>query len=543
MRSGQPGVPTVEAWLADNMPEGSAVGIDASVHSVDDAETIAKALGAAKRELTLAPQPSNLVDAVWDERPPPPQGAARALPLDVTGVSATDKLTAVGADLASAKADALVLGSLDEVCWLFNVRGQDVPHCPVLQSFAIVHATEPVSATLFVDATKVPDEVRAVLTATGVILAPYAEAEPTVAALAAQGKKLMLDPKSVNYALRRAAGENAVLATSPLILRKACKNDAELDGMLEAHLTDGAALAHFYAWLQQTVSIEGKALSEVEIADKLAGFRAAQPGFLDLSFPTIAGVGPNGAIIHYNCMEADERMINKLDGSQLMLLDSGGQYAMGTTDVTRTFHLGTPTDWQRECFTRVLKGNIGLDTAVFPEGTPGMALDALARQALWQAGLDYLHGTGHGVGAALNVHEGPHSISPRWGNTCGLQVGMICSNEPGYYENGSFGIRIENLLIIREIETANTFNGKKYLGFEQLTHVPIQASLMEPSLLTAAEVAWIDSYHSRVWERVSPRLDADSAGMRWLQQATRPLVEHGLQGLPSAREPQAVATA
>jgi len=536
MRMNQPGVPTVEAWLASNLPNASAVGIDASVHSVDDAQKMSSALTSAQRELQLKPLPSpNLIDTVWYDRPPPPQNPARELPLAVAGVTAAEKLAAVGADLATHKANALVVGSLDEVCWLFNVRGGDVPHCPVLQAFALVHATEPVTATLFVEQAKLSAPVLEALAAAGVTPAPYEEAEPTVRSLAAQGQALMLDAKSCNYALRLAAGGRAVLQESPLILRKACKNELELEGMMEAHLTDGAALAHFFAWLRQTVVDEQTPLTEVEIAAKLASFRAASPAFLDLSFPTIAGVGANGAIIHYNCLETTPEQINTLDGSQLMLLDSGGQYESGTTDVTRTFHLGEPTSWQRECFTRVLKGNIGLDSVIFPEGTPGMAIDAFARQALWQAGLDYLHGTGHGVGAALNVHEGPHSISPRWGNTCGLKPGMICSNEPGYYENGAFGIRIENLLVVKVQPTPNTFNEKAYLGFEQLTHVPIQASLIEPALLTTAEVEWLDSYHARVWERVSPRLDAASDGARWLREATRPLAEQGLEGLPGAK--------
>jgi len=309
-----------------------------------------------------------------------------------------------------------------------------------------------------------------------------------------------------------------LLAPSPVILPKACKNDAELSGMLDAHLADGAALAHFFAWLRKAVVDEGAAPTEVDIATRLAAFRAAQPGFLDLSFPTIAGVGANGAIIHYNPSNAESPA--RLDGSQLMLLDSGGQYERGTTDVTRTFHLGEPSAWQRECFTRVLKGHIGLDSLTFPEGTPGMAIDAFARQSLWAAGLDYLHGTGHGVGAALNVHEGPHSISTRYGNVQGLKEGMICSNEPGYYENGAFGIRIENLLVVARRATPNAFNGKAYLGFDQLTHVPIQQSLIEPSLLTPAEVEWLDAYHQRVWERISPRLDEGSEAWEWLHQAT-----------------------
>lgn len=534
MRMNQPGVPTVEAWLASNLPNASAVGIDASVHSVDDAQKMSSALTSAQRELQLKPLPSpNLIDTVWHDRPPPPQNPARELPLAVAGVTAAEKLAAVGADLATHKANALVVGSLDEVCWLFNVRGQDVPHCPVLQAFAIVHATEPVTATLFVDKTKLPPSVSEALATARVSIAPYGDVSSTVRSLAAAGQTLCLDAKSVNYELRLAAGSRAMLQTSPIILEKACKNDAELAGMMEAHMIDGAAMAHFFAWLQQTIVVEQTPMSEIEICDQLAAFRAAQPGFLDLSFPTIAGVGANGAIIHYNCREADPQMVAQLDGTQMMLLDSGAQYEMGTTDVTRTFHLGAPTAWERECFTRVLKGNIGLDTCAFPEGTPGMAIDAFARQALWSAGLDYLHGTGHGVGAALNVHEGPHSISARYGNTCGLKPGMVCSNEPGYYEQGEFGIRIENLLVVRPRETAHAFNGKAYLGFEQLTHIPIQASLIEPSLLTPAEVEWLDSYHARVWSRVSPRLDPSSDGGRWLRAATRPLAEQGLKGLPT----------
>lgn len=541
MRQLQPGVPTIEAWLASNLPNASAVGIDASVHSVDDAQKLSGALEAANRQLALKPLPSpNLVDRVWHDRPAPPQGLARQLPLEIAGVSTLEKLAAVGKDLAAAGADAMVLGSLDEVCWLLNVRGEDVPHCPVLQSFALVHAAGAggagVTATLFVDEMKVAADVRAALAVAGVSLAPYAEAEPSVRSLAGAGKTLMLDPKSVNYGLRLAAGGRAVLTTSPLILRKACKNAEELAGMLTAHLHDGAAMAHFFAWLRRTVIDERTPLNERQIAARLAAFRAEQPGFLDLSFPTICGVGSNGAIIHYNCLVADPSKVNTFDGTQMILLDSGGQYATGTTDVTRTFHLGTPTPWQRECFTRVLKGNIGLDSLVFPEGTPGTAIDAFARQSLWSAGLDYLHGTGHGVGAALNVHEGPHSISTRYANVVPLQPGMISSNEPGYYEAGSFGIRIENLLIVREKQTAHKFNGRAYYGFEQLTHIPISTTCIEPSLLTAAEVAWLDGYHARVWERVSPLMDPSSEGARWLREVTRPLAEQGLQGLPSPRE-------
>jgi len=324
--------------------------------------------------------------------------------------------------------------------------------------------------------------------------------------------------------LRLAAGSNALLAPSPLLIPKACKNEAELAGMMEAHMQDGAALANFFAWLERTVIAEKTTVDELLISQQLRAFRSAQPGMMDLSFPSIVGVGSNGAIIHYNCELATTP--GTLDGSQMLLIDSGGQYTTGTTDVTRTVHLGTPTTWQRQCFTRVLKGHIGLDTATFPEGTPGPALDAFARRALWEVGLDYPHGTGHGVGAALNVHEGPMSISTKYANTVGLKEGMIVSNEPGFYEVGSFGVRIENLLVIKPKPTPHTFNDKLYLSFEQLTHVPIQASLIDSSLLTDAEVAWLDGYHERVWERISPRLDPASEGAAWLRKATRPLAEH-----------------
>jgi len=365
---------------------------------------------------------------------------------------------------------------------------------------------------------------------------PYEEVEAAVRGMAAEGRRLMFDPKLTNAALHEAAAGGALLRPSPLSLPKACKNSAELEGMQCAHLRDGAALANFFAWLTKHVQ-GGGALTEASLCRALQGFRAEQQGFLEPSFPTIAGSGPNGAIIHYSPEEAEREGADTatIDGSQMLLLDSGGQYDVGTTDVTRTLHLGKPSAWQRECFTRVLKGNIGLDTCVFPDKTPGPALDAFARAALWQAGLDYLHGTGHGVGAALNVHEGPMSISTRYHNTVGLRAGMVVSNEPGYYESGAFGIRIENLLVVRTRDAA--YAGKPFLGFEPLTHVPIQQSLIAPELLSPQEEAWLDDYHQRVWERVSPLLERGSDGWEWLHRATRPFAQR------PAEEGQPVAAA
>ena len=525
MREQQKGVPTLEAWLK-NLPDGAVVGIDPYVHSVKAAEGLKKAV--AERGLELKALPTNLVDHVWAERPGPPSGAARVMPLEVAGVGVPEKMAAVRRAAADAGADAYLACALDEVAWLLNLRGDDVPHCPVLQAYCLVEAD---GATLFVDAAKLPADAVAELSAMGVRHAPYDGVEAALRTLREAGGKAMFDPALANYGLYLAAEGAAVLAPSPVALPKATKNDAELAGMLDAHLRDGAALAKFYAWLRRTVVAEATPISEAQLSQRLRAFREAE-GAQDVSFPTIAGSGANGAIIHYNCEAvaafAGEDVTAIIDGTQMLLLDSGGQYATGTTDVTRTLHLGTPTPWQRECWTRVLKGHIALSSQIFPEGTPGVALDALARSALWQVGLDYLHGTGHGVGAALNVHEGPQSIRSQLtdASKVALQPGMILSNEPGYYEAGAFGIRIENLLVVRPRETPHAAahsNGKTFLGFEPLTHVPLQQSLLDHSLLTAAERGWIDAYHAQVWERVSPLLDEGCEGREWLREATQPL--------------------
>jgi len=582
MRSLQPNVPSLEEWLAANLPDKAVLGIDPNVHSVDEAKKLEDALRLANRGMSLKPLSVNPVDSVWanppagcSARPAPPGGKARALPLEVSGQSCEAKLASLAENVRAAGATAYLAGALDEVCWLFNLRGSDVPCCPVVQAYALVRVPSEQeaeeesgvgqtdsggvpTATLYLDETKlegVPG-LRETLRAAGVTSAPYDQIQADVKGLAASGEKLMLDSDKVNYALRLAAGAAAVTKPSPVTMPKACKNEAELSGMREAHREDGAALAQFFAWLTRMITSEGTSLTECEITAKLEGFRAGRRGFLDLSFPTICGVGKNGAIIHYNCNGSPATIAacatleavgaGGSGAPEMLLLDSGGQYATGTTDVTRTIHLGSPSLWQRECFTRVLKGNIALSTATFPEGTPGPALDAFARSALWSAGLDYLHGTGHGVGAALNVHEGPQSISTRYANTVGLKAGMICSNEPGYYEDGAFGIRIEHLLVVHQKDTPNAFNGKTFLGFDPLTMVPVQASLLEPALMTHAEVEWLDTYHQRVWEEISPRLSEDDEGYTWLAAATRPLSEQlrdlGIDlGVPPTRGDLAMA--
>ena len=339
--------------------------------------------------------------------------------------------------------------------------------------------------------------------------------------------KVWMDKSRANLALASVIPEKSLInAQNAVTPMKACKNDAELAGIRLAHIVDGAAMAEFMAWLEHTIVKEGRSVSEVEIDEKLTGCRAKQPGFLEVSFPTIAGVGSNGAIVHYRAQEGNELM-KYLDKENPILIDSGGQYTYGTTDVTRTWHFGKPTAEFVEMYTRVLKGNIGLDQMIFPENTPGFVLDVYARRWLWDAGKDYGHGTGHGVGAALNVHEGPMSISPRFANKEVLKKGMVVSNEPGYYEDGNYGIRIENLLEIQfakpEEETANgdekNSGEKKFLKFSKLTMIPIQMNLIDVGLMAKDELDWIDAYHEEVFAKVSPLLEEGSPAMAWLKKS------------------------
>ena len=390
MRDGQPGVPKLAAYLASELPEGAALGIDPFLHSLKEAEGIREALANAARSLKLVSlTDGNLVDRVWDAthtRPPPPDSPARALALEVAGVSREVKLAAAAAAAKDAKAVALLVCALDEVAWLFNLRAADVPCCPVLQAYAIVHAPPTavrrladappgadtsaggsVRATLFVDSSKLSSELISELSAAGVTVRDYEDTASAVESLRSSGGVIAFDPSLTNFALVGAAGDKGLEVTSPLALPKSIKNEAELAGMLEAHLTDGAALATFFGWLEQAVASGSlpTPFTEATLAATVDGFRGKQAGFLEVSFPTIAGTGPNGAVIHYNPQVA--RAPRTFDGTEMLLLDSGGQYACGTTDVTRTVHLGTPSEWQKECFTRVLKGNIGLDSTVFPE--------------------------------------------------------------------------------------------------------------------------------------------------------------------------------
>lgn len=541
MRAGNMGVPTTSEWLNSVLAPGCRIGIDPFLFSADAAEELKEAISKRKHELVYLYE-CNLVDEIWKaSRPKPPNKLIRLHDLKYAGLDVSSKLSSLRSELAGAGASAIVISMLDEVAWLLNLRGNDVPHSPVMYAYLIVEID---GAKLFIDNSKVTSEVMEYLKNAGIDLCPYESILSEIESLAARGGGLWLDTSSINAAIvntyrsacdkyfserghqnetERSNGESsgpcAVYRSSPISLAKAVKNDAELEGMRNSHLRDAAALAQFWSWLEEEI-LKDVVLTEVQVADKLLEFRSMQDGFLDTSFDTISGSGANGAIIHY---KPEPGTCSVVHADKLFLLDSGAQYHDGTTDVTRTVHFGEPSSRQRECFTRVLQGHIALDQAVFPESTPGFVLDAFARSALWKIGLDYRHGTGHGVGAALNVHEGPQSISFRFGNMTPLLKGMVISNEPGYYEDHSFGIRIENLLVVKEVDTPNNYGGLAYLGFEKLTFVPIQTKLIEVSLLSDAEINWVNDYHKQVWEKVSTLLDGSAR--QWLWNNTRPLVK------------------
>ncbi|KDP23512.1 hypothetical protein JCGZ_23345 [Jatropha curcas] len=546
MRAGNLGVPTTIEWLNDVLSPGAKVGIDPFLFSFDAAEELKEAIARKNHKLVYL-YDLNLVDEIWKEsRPNPPNKPIRVHHLKYAGVDVVSKLSFLRSELLDAGSSAIVISMLDEIAWLLNLRGGDVPHSPVMYAYLIVEID---GAKLFVDNSKVTPEVLDHLKSAGVELRPYDAILSEIESLAARGAELWLDTSSVNAAIvniyksasdrhlenlgsknngktkiynssnGQSLGPSGVYKASPISLAKALKNPAELEGMRNSHLRDAAALAQFWTWLEEEIHKDVK-LTEVDVADKLLEFRSNQAGFIDTSFDTISGSGANGAIIHY---KPEPETCSIVDSKKLFLLDSGAQYIDGTTDITRTVHFGEPSAYEKECFTRVLQGHIALDQAVFPENTPGFVLDSFARSSLWKIGLDYRHGTGHGVGAALNVHEGPQSISFRYGNMTPLQKGMIVSNEPGYYEDHAFGIRIENLLHVKSIDTPNRFGGTEYLGFEKLTFFPIQAKLVDLSLLSASEIDWLNDYHSQVWEKVSPLLDGPAR--QWLWNNTRPLIE------------------
>lgn len=503
------------AWVADTLPSGGRLGYDPWLHTAGWVERTRPQLERAG--LSLVPCEDNPVDSVWTDQPPPPLAPVVAQDIAFAGTPAADKRAAIAETLSRDGVGAVVLTQPDSIAWLLNIRGADVPCMPLPLSFAILAADGAVE--LFIDRRKLAPGLAGHLGNRVTVRAPD-ELGPALDALGRGGRKVMADPASCSAWLfdrLHMAGALVEREADPCALPKACKNAAELDGTRAAHRRDGVALTRFLHWLSE----EGPsgAVTEMAAAERLLAFRRENERFRGLSFDTIAGAGSNGAIVHYRVSETTDR---RLEPGSLFLLDSGAQYLDGTTDVTRTVAIGEPTAEMRAHFTRVLKGHIAISTALFPRGTSGSQLDTLARLPLWSVGLDYDHGTGHGVGSFLSVHEGPQRIA-KVPNTVALQPGMILSNEPGYYRAGAYGIRIENLIVVQPAEVPGA--ERSMLGFEVLTLAPIDQTLVDPALLTGAEADWLDAYHAHVRAALTPELSrtGDTAAAAWLERVTAPL--------------------
>ncbi|OHD05261.1 MAG: X-Pro aminopeptidase [Sphingomonadales bacterium GWF1_63_6] len=501
---------SIADWLGVHAPQGGRIGYDPWLHTSAWVKAASAAL--AKKGATLVAVDTNPIDAVWPDRPAP--SAARLVVHDdrFAGRSAADKRQAIADWLVETGADAAVLSALDSIAWAFNIRGKDVDRTPVALAYAIIHADA--TADLYVAPEKMDDAVaqhlgNAVRVRDGVTFA--------AALRDFAGKTVVADPERAVAAIfdgLQEGGATVLPLRDPAVLPKAIKNDVEIAGHKAAQARDGAALSRFLHW----VSVEAPkgGLTEMSAADRLEAFRKETGLLQDLSFDTISGAGPNGAVVHYRVEDKTNRPI---ESGMLYLVDSGGQYRDGTTDVTRTLAIGTPTREMQERFTLVLKGHVALARAVFPVGTRGGQLDVLARQYLWAQGLDYAHGTGHGVGSFLSVHEGPQRIATFGGGDEPLQAGMILSNEPGYYKTGEYGIRIENLVLVEERAVPGA--EKPMLGFATLTFAPIDRALIATDLLGAEERSWIDAYHAQVLDVVGPQLEGDA--LAWLRGACAPL--------------------
>lgn len=524
--------PTITKFLTEKAKEkyeeskGSfKVGIDPFVHSGDFVKELSDSFNALSEDVAngdeaeevgkVVSTETNLVDELWgDDQPSLPTTAFRVHPIEYAGQSVADKVKEVQEKMKEEKAALCVFSALDDIAYLLNVRGNDISCNPVGISYAMIHENEGV--TLYCNGDKLSNpEVVKQFDEANVKIAPYNQISEDITKFVSSSKsKLWIDTKRTNYAITSLVPKKQIVdKINPIVYMKSVKNEKELEGMRHAHIVDGVAMANFISWLEEEV--QDRAVDELEIDVKLDSCRAAQEGFIEPSFPTIAGVGPNGAIIHYRAH--DDELLKKLDLTQPILIDSGGQYVFGTTDVTRTWFFGSDISTEyKTMYTSVLKCNILLDTTIFPENTPGFVVDAFARRALWANQRDYGHGTGHGVGAALNVHEGPMSISPRFGNTEVLKSRQILSNEPGYYKDGAYGIRIENLLEIVPLEKEST-EDKGFLKFEKLTMIPIQTDLIIKEMLSVEEMDWLDEYHASVWKKIGDRLSDGSKAKIWLE--------------------------
>jgi Xaa-Pro aminopeptidase len=504
--------PPPETWLEKHLAAGDRLGFDPWLHTSAAAERLAAACSRAGAELVAVE--GNPLDSVWTERPAPPLGPVAVHGTQFSGETEAEKLGRIRGEIARLGADALVLSDSHAVAWTFNIRGADVSHTPLPLSYALVPKNG--RPTVFIDHRKLSNSARDHLEQNADVREPDA-LTPRLTELAQNGASVALDSATAADALSRliaGAGGKVLRGSDPVALLKAVKNATEIEGTRAAHRRDAVALARFLAWID--LEAPSGALTEIDAVEALETFRRDTGALKDVSFPTIAGTGPNGAIVHYRVTRKTNRRIGSGD---LLLIDSGAQYEDGTTDVTRTIAIGEPTPEMRDRFTRVLRGHIAIARANFPDGTTGAQIDTLARQFLWQAGVDFEHGTGHGVGSYLSVHEGPARISKL--GTTSLKRGMILSNEPGYYKTDAFGIRIENLELVVAAEIAGA--EKPMNGFETLTLAPIDRRLIDLNMMSGTELAWLDDYHARVRREV--RAHVDEATKAWLDAATEPLVQ------------------
>ncbi|OCH42933.1 aminopeptidase P family protein [Aliivibrio fischeri] len=496
-------------WIKNSLASGSKVAIDPRMHTAQWLKTASKNVEGV---VTLEAIATNPIDELWLDRPEVKVSDVRLMSLEFVGQSSEDKRKEIAKEVSKKKADAALLTQLDSICWLLNIRGLDVSRLPVLLSHAIIHTDE--SVDFFLEPSRLPAEFNAHV-GQGVRVHQPDALQATLESLA--GKKVLVDSATSNAWMSLVlsnANAEIIEASDPCLLPKAAKNETEKAGMRACHIRDGAAMAKFLTWFDAEIEA-GTLHDEAVLADKLQAFREEDASLADLSFDTISAAAGNAAMCHYNHQNQPEP--GKLQMNSLYLVDSGGQYPDGTTDITRTLAVGTPSDDIKQQFTLVLKGHIGLANARFPKGTCGHQLDILARQHLWAQGYDYDHGTGHGVGHFLSVHEGPQRIAKVVNNTA-LLPGMVLSNEPGYYRADEFGIRIENLELVVEIETQGDFS---VLGFESLTRCPIDKRLINVDMLNRPELAWLNNYHQKVWNEVSPLVDGEVK--EWLKQATAEL--------------------
>lgn len=546
--------PAMSTWLAVNpteyakahpepcdpvkevLQDGSNIGVDPSLMSTASFKQLRDTLTNSQfTRFQLVSLVPNLVDAVWQEdgsKPSPAKGPIFHLDVKFSGESHNSKIDRIRKEMKADQCHFLVLSALDEIAWLLNLRGADIEYNPVFFSYLLLAQDK---VFLYVDKSKFTDDAKELLASDPQVVVEeytrFLDQEDLSRKIKSVGDneiRVWMDVTTCNWAAHELVSRvdekrvRIVEKESPVKMAKAIKNETELQGMRDCHLRDAVALVKLFDWLEKEIGSGNSDIDEVDVAERIEHLRSQQQHYRSLSFATISSSGPNGAIIHY---KPERGTCRKVDKDAVFLLDSGAQYLDGTTDVTRTMHFSTPSDHERECFTRVLKGHISLDRLVFPEGVSGFKMDIVARTSLWEIGLDFVHGVGHGVGHFLNVHEGPHSIGTRRkeADDHPFRNGMTITNEPGYYEDGAFGIRIENVLLVKNADTKFRFNNKQYLDFEHITMVPLQKKMIQVDMLTDVELKWVNDYHAEVLEKLAPLLQDDKPSLAWLVENTKPI--------------------